>query len=111
MRRTFSCLGYGLSNRRLRLVAILKDEHFSQKANAAGAIDRVNPSRNAQAVYAQLLLAWQEQLFVTSGFRLDDSSVYGTHVNPRVSVAYIMPGLGTKLRSSLWRRTEGADLY
>ena len=78
----------------------VEDEHFSQKANAAGAIDRVNPSRNAQAVYTQLLLAWQEQLFVTSGFRLDDSSVYGTHVNPRVSVAYIMPGLGTKLRGS-----------
>ena len=75
-----------------------EDEHFSQKANFAGTIDRVNPSRNAQALYAQLLLSWQEQLFVTSGFRLDDGSTYGTHVNPRVSVAYIVPGLRTKLR-------------
>jgi vitamin B12 transporter len=77
-----------------------EDEHFSQKSNFDGVIDRVNPSRNAQALYSQLLLAWQEQLFVTSGFRLDDGSTYGTHVNPRVSVAYIVPRLQTKLRGS-----------
>ena len=75
-----------------------EDEHFSQNSNFAGTVDRVNPSRNAQALYSQLLLAWQEQLFVTAGFRLDDGSTYGTHIKPRVSVAYIMPGLGTKLR-------------
>jgi vitamin B12 transporter len=73
-------------------------EHLDQESNFAGAVTQVNPSRNAQSFYAQLLLQWREQLFVTSGFRLDDGSVYGTHLNPRVSAAYSIPGLRTKLR-------------
>lgn len=81
-----------------------EDEHFSQKSVSGSDFgdsrSRISPSRNAQSFYSQLLLEWREQLFVTSGFRLDDSSIYGTHVNPRVSVAYIISGLGTKLRGS-----------
>ena len=73
-------------------------EHLDQKSNFAGSVTRVDPSRNAQSFYSQLLLEWQEQLFVTSGFRLDDGSTYGTHVNPRVSVAYILPWTKTKVR-------------
>jgi vitamin B12 transporter len=73
-------------------------EHLDQKSNFAGSVTRVGPSRNAQSFYSQLLLDWREQFFVTSGFRLDDSSTYGTHVNPRVSAAYIVPWLETKLR-------------
>ncbi len=81
------------------LGAYVEDEHLKQKSNAAGFIDRVSPSRNAQSFYSQLLLEWREMLFITSGFRLDDGSTYGTHVNPRVSAAFIIPGLHTKLRA------------
>lgn len=88
----------------LTLGGYFEDERFRQHSNSESSFgisrDRVSPSRNAQALYAQVLLAWRKQLFVTSGFRLDDGSTYGTHVNPRVSVAYIMPGLGIKLRGS-----------
>ncbi|MGH7963352.1 MAG: TonB-dependent receptor plug domain-containing protein, partial [Candidatus Binatia bacterium] len=73
-------------------------EHLEQKSNSRGSVTRVDPSRNAQSFYTQLQLEWQEQFFVTSGFRLDDGSVYGTHVNPRVSAAYILPKIKTKLR-------------
>lgn len=73
-------------------------EHLDQKSNFAGSVTRVDPSRNAQSFYSQLLLEWPERVFVTTGFRLDDSSTYGTHVNPRVSVAYILPWVKTKLR-------------
>lgn len=80
------------------LGAYVEDEHLNQKSNAAGFIDRVSPSRNAQSFYSQLLLGWRDMLFITSGFRLDHGSMYGTHVNPRVSAAFIIPGLHTKLR-------------
>lgn len=83
---TFTVGGYG------------EVEHLDQKSNFAGSVTRIGPSRNAQSFYSQLLFQWQDQLFVTSGFRLDDGSVYGTHVNPRVSAAYILPWLKTKLR-------------
>lgn len=73
-------------------------EHLDQKSNFAGSVTRVDPSRNTQSFYSQLQLQWQDQLFVTSGFRLDDSSVYGTHITPRVSAAYIVPRLRTKVR-------------
>ena len=69
----------------------VEDEHYSQKNGPSG-------SRNAQAFYSQLHLAWREMLFVTSGFRLDDAVTYGTHLSPRVSAALIIPGLNTKLR-------------
>lgn len=80
------------------LGAYVEDEHLNQKSNAAGFIDRVSPSRNARSFYSQLLLEWRDMLFITSGFRLDDGSTYGTHVNSRVSAAFIIPGLHTKLR-------------
>ena len=73
-------------------------EHLDQRSNFAGSVTHVTPSRNAQSFYSQLLLDWQDQLFVTTGFRLDDGSTYGTHVNPRVSAAYILPGVKTKVR-------------
>lgn len=73
-------------------------EHLDQKANFAGSVTQVTPSRNSESFYSQLLLQWREQFFVTSGFRLDDGSTYGTHVNPRVSAAYIIPQTHTKLR-------------
>jgi len=83
---TFTLGGYG------------EIEHLDQKSNFAGSVTRVSPSRNAQSFYSQLLLQWREQLFVTSGFRLDDGSTYGTHVDPRFSAAYVVPQIRTKLR-------------
>lgn len=76
----------------------VEDEQLTQRSDSAGLRERVSPSRNAQSLYSQLLLQWSEMLFVTSGFRLDDGSTYGTHVNPRVSAAFILPGLKTKFR-------------
>ena len=76
-----------------------EDEHLNQKSDSGGSLSRVRPSRNTQAFYSQLLLAWQEQLFVASGFRIDASSIYGTHLTPRFSIAYILPRLQTKLRA------------
>jgi vitamin B12 transporter len=83
---TFTLGGYG------------EIEHLDQRSKFAGSVTSVKPSRNAQAFYSQLLLQWREQLFVTSGFRLGDSSTHGTQLNPRFSVAYIMPTIRTKLR-------------
>ena len=73
-----------------------------------GALDA---SRNAQSVYAQLRLEWREMLFVTSGFRLDDGSTYGTHVNPRVSAAFIVPGLNTRLRGGYSHGLKAASFF
>jgi vitamin B12 transporter len=73
-------------------------EHLEQQSTFAGSVTWVDPSRNAQSFYSQLLLQWQDQLFVTVGFRLDDSSVYGTRVTPRASAASVIPHLQTKLR-------------
>ena len=80
----------------------VEDEHYSQKNGPSG-------SRNAQAFYSQLHLAWREMLFVTSGFRLDDAVTYGTHLSPRVSAALIIPGLNTKLRGGYSRGIKAAS--
>ena len=80
----------------------VEDEHYNQKNGPSG-------SRNAQAFYSQLHLAWQETLFVTSGFRLDDAVTYGAHVSPRVSVALILPGLDTKLRGGYSQGIKAAS--
>lgn len=86
----------------LTLGGYVEDEHFDQKTRSLSVFgelrSRVRPSRNAQAFYSQLQLAWREMVFITSGFRLDDGSTYGTHVHPRVSAALIIPRLDTKLR-------------
>jgi len=78
--------------------AYVEDEHFDQRTNSAGAIEQLKPSRNTQSVYSQLLLQWREQLFLTSGFRLDDSSTFGSETTPRFSLAYIVPWTRTKVR-------------
>ncbi len=86
----------------LTLGGSVEDEHYTQQNGPSG-------SRNAQAFYSQLYLAWQETLFVTSGFRLDDAVTYGTHVSPRVSAALILPGLDTKLRSGYSQGIKAAS--
>lgn len=80
------------------LGAYVEDEHFDQRTNSAGTIEQLEPSRNTQSFYSQLLLQWREQIFLTSGFRLDDSSTFGTEITPRFSLAYIVPWTRTKVR-------------
>ena len=56
-------------------------------------------SRDNKAGYLQGQFDWKKQLFLTAGFRVDGNSTLGTEVTPRVSGAYILPFLGTKLRA------------
>ncbi|MGH8566202.1 MAG: TonB-dependent receptor plug domain-containing protein [Gammaproteobacteria bacterium] len=62
--------------------------------------DRADETRDAGAFYSQLILDWQERVTLVAGFRLDESSTYGTEVNPRVGLSYRLPGTETKLRAS-----------
>ncbi len=80
----------------------VESEHLNHKYHATSSFGpsrykRVE-SRNAQAFYTQLRLAWRKLLFITSGFRLDDAFRYGIHLNPRASAALVVPGPNTKLR-------------
>jgi vitamin B12 transporter len=54
--------------------------------------------RDNKAGYLQGQFDWRKQLFLTAGFRVDGNSTFGTEVTPRVSTAWIVPYLGTKLR-------------
>lgn len=62
--------------------------------------DRADETRDAGAFYSQLILDWQERVTLIAGFRLDESSTYGTEVNPRFGLSYRLPGTETKLRAS-----------
>ena len=85
----------------------VESEHYDQKTTFGGLV----ASRNAQSFYSQLRLAWRDTLFVTSGFRVDDAFTYGTHVNPRASAAFVLPGLKTKLRGGYSRGLKAASFY
>jgi vitamin B12 transporter len=56
--------------------------------------------RDNKAFYLQNQLDWHKRFFLTAGFRVDDSSTFGTEVTPRFSAAYIVPITGTKIRGS-----------
>ena len=85
----------------------VESEHYDQKTTYGGLV----VSRNAQSFYSQLRLAWRDTLFVTSGFRVDDAFTYGTHVNPRTSAAFVVPGLNTKLRGGYSQGLKAASFY
>ncbi|MBZ0159465.1 MAG: TonB-dependent receptor [bacterium] len=77
-------------------------EEFDQRA-AATETDFPSSSANEArrdntAGYLQSQFDWKKQLFLTAGFRVDGNSTFGTEVTPRISVAWIVPYLGTKLR-------------
>ncbi|MDE2180012.1 MAG: TonB-dependent receptor [candidate division NC10 bacterium] len=55
--------------------------------------------RNNKAGYLQGQFDWKKVLFLTAGFRVDGNSTFGTEVTPRVSGAYIIPFLETKVRA------------
>ncbi len=62
--------------------------------------DRADETRDAGAFYSQMIVDWQERVTLIAGFRLDQSSTYGTELNPRVGLSYRLPGTETKLRAS-----------
>lgn len=87
----------------LTLGGYFEDEHLDQASRfqpggTPTLPTRIIPSRNMQAFYTQGLVQWNEQLFLVSGFRLDNSSTFGTDLNPRFSAAYILPWTKTKIR-------------
>ncbi len=57
-------------------------------------------SRDNKGFYLQNQLDWKKRLFLTAGFRVDDSTTFGTEVTPRFSAAYIVPITETKIRGS-----------
>lgn len=70
-------------------------EEFDQKADSS----TFNPPRrDNRAGYLQGQFDWKKQLFLTTGFRVDGNSTFGTEITPRVSAAWILPYVGTKLR-------------
>lgn len=56
--------------------------------------------RDLRSGYLQAQLDWNKRVFVTPGFRVDDSSVFGTAVSPRVSAAVLVPATRTKFRGA-----------
>lgn len=84
---TFTLGGYG------------ETEHLDQKAARSGTISRLDPGRNTESGYSQLLLQWEERVFLTTGFRVDNSSTFGTPLSPRFSLAAVLPRTRTKLRA------------
>lgn len=78
-------------------------EEFDQRAAATETdfpfASANEASRHNKAGYLQGQFDWKKVLFLTAGFRVDGNSTFGTEVTPRVSAAWIVPYLGTKLRS------------
>ncbi len=81
-----------------------EDESFEQDSlflfQGSGTPNRIDEGRDAQAFYSQLILDWRERVTLVAGFRLDESSTFGTEVNPRVGLAYRLPVIETKIRAS-----------
>ncbi|MEX1147351.1 MAG: TonB-dependent receptor [Sphingomonadales bacterium] len=61
--------------------------------------------------YAQYQLGLFDQLFLTGGVRIDDHSNFGTHDTYRVAASYVVPGTGTRLRSSYGTGFRAPSLY
>ncbi len=59
----------------------------------------IGKDRDNRGFYLQSQFDWKGRLFLTAGFRVDDNSTFGTEVSPRVSAAYIVPTLETKIRA------------
>lgn len=56
--------------------------------------------RDKKGFYVQDQVDWRKRLFLTAGFRVEDSSTFGTEVTPRYSAALIIPFTETKVRAS-----------
>ena len=53
-----------------------------------------------QSVFFEQQLRFFERLFLTSGFRVEDNSVFGTTTTERGSLAFLIKETGTRLRGS-----------
>jgi len=86
-------VGFAFEQEEFDQRALVTETDFpSSAANAA--------RRDNKAGYFQGQFDWYKRLFVTAGFRVDGNSTFGTEVTPRVSAAWILPYVNTKLRSS-----------
>jgi hypothetical protein len=65
-----------------------------------GATPRTEASRDVRSTYLQTQLDWKKRVFLTPGFRVDDSSIFGTEITPHVAAAWIVPVSRTKLRAA-----------
>ena len=61
-------------------------------------VHSVAPSRSQQGYYTQLLFNWRKTATLLAGVRVEDSSVFGVDINPRVAASYTLPWIQTKLR-------------
>jgi vitamin B12 transporter len=72
------------------------------ESNFGGFRTRYDKSRNNFAYYFQEQLhLLNDRLFMIGGFRIDDNEDFGMHVTPAGSIAYVLPGLGTKLKGGI----------
>jgi vitamin B12 transporter len=56
--------------------------------------------RETRSLYLQTELDWDKRLFLIPGVRLDDSTVLGTEIVPRVTAAWVHRATGTKVRGA-----------
>lgn len=76
-----------------------KDRSADVRSNFGGFRTDFKKSRNNFAYYLQeRLRLFDERLFITVGFRVDDNEDFGTHVTPAWSIAYLIPQIGTKFK-------------
>ncbi|MDD5559707.1 TonB-dependent receptor [Candidatus Methylomirabilis sp.] len=79
-------------------------EWFEQRAAATEtdfpSLSANDARRDNKAGYLQGQFDWKKRLFLTAGFRVDGNSTFGTEVTPRVSAAYLIPFIETKLRAA-----------
>jgi len=73
-------------------------ERLKQRSVTSSSKRHVDKTRRNPATYLQGQFGWMDQLFLTAGARLDENSIFGTSVNPKVSVAWVAPWTKTKLR-------------
>ncbi len=78
----------------------VEDESIDRTSISAGTQTILDVSRTNYAFFTQLQLAFQDRLFFTPGFRVDDNGNFGTAVSPKFPLAYLIPQWGTKLRGS-----------
>lgn len=60
--------------------------------------DSSSRKRNNKAFYLQCSFSWKDSLFFNPGVRIDDYSDFGTDTNVKLSAAYSVEPIGTKLR-------------
>ncbi|MBI2881160.1 MAG: TonB-dependent receptor [Candidatus Tectomicrobia bacterium] len=73
-------------------------ESFDQTSVSAGTRSALDESRTNYALFSQVQLSFQNRLFFTPGFRFDHNGNFGGATSPKLSLAYLIPERGTKLR-------------